>query len=283
MQNTNDIKDWDNILSIYINTLDRINADTLPLNIYIRKPLIQKYYIELIKMKDKKIIKQNILQKISESEIEMEDVLYVFSIIFDLSKNDKKIIRDCLSNNNTTIITPTTNIIVSIIYFYVSYIEFYLVTSELLYNKNSDFLNHDIYIYIQNNQKIISKKFKNWKNINQMNRIHSYIIFNNLLQELYINYKKLYNLLVDNEWMPQLNSKHTFNHYLKFLFTPWFNTNKLNDTKESPSELIKESPNESVKEQYQYKDPIKEKVKEPTKLTKMINGFKRIIQKKKVI
>lgn len=273
MQNTNDIKenkDWDNILSIYINTLDRINADTLPLNIYIRKPLIQNYYIELIKMKDKKIIKQNILQKITESEIEIEDVLYVFSTIFDLSKNDKKIIRDCLSNNNNNAsssississISSTssiTNIIVSLIYFYVSYIEFYLVISELLYHKNTDFLNHDIYIYIQNNQKIISKKIKNWKNNNQMNRIHSYIIFNNLLQELYINYKKLYNLLVDNEWMPQLNSKHIFNHYLKFLFTPWFNTNKLNDMKEQ--------------------EPIKKQ--EPTKLKKMINSLKRIIKKR---
>ncbi len=253
-EENNKFKKWNIIYNDYIDTLDRISVDNLPNNKFIQKPFIQKYFIELIKLKEKKLINDYILQKTSEESIEIDDILYIFTNIFNLTKNDKKIIQEYfymnkLYNSNSSLSSSSTinndiNYIISnLLFFYIKYIEFYLLTTELLYNNNIDFLNQDIFFYIQNNQKIISKKIKFWKNNNQMNRIHTFIIFNNNLQELFYNYKSLYNILSNKNWLSKSNSKIIFNHFLKFLFTPWFNINKQINNQEFNKQINNQESN----------------------------------------
>ncbi len=206
-------KEWKNTIDLYIDTLDRIDYENLPINDYIQKPYFFKYFNELIKIKNKKLIIENIKNKILDNIINLSDIILLLNHIFNFNKEDKKIIQDYFYknyndilkneiNNNKILDNEFFNILSFILYFYIQYYLTYLIITELLYNNykdinnidnndyNNDF-NNDIYLLIENNKKNINFKINFLKKKNEMKKIHSFILFYNLIKEISLSFDNL--------------------------------------------------------------------------------------------
>jgi len=191
-----DIQTFDKkIVKNYLETLIRYDINTIPINIYIRKPYIEKYIIENPNIK----IKTNLKDIVENNELYM----YIYDNI-TLNQNEKKLIQNYFINNN--------DLIEIILLFVQNYFYYYMMMSELLYEDQED-LYDDIYIYINNDLTSISKRIDT--NFN-------FQLFYYYTDKLYKEYEIMLSLLIKKSLLKGYNKDEIKKMFIKNLFSNWY-------------------------------------------------------------
>jgi hypothetical protein len=218
----------------YWNTLTRKNINDIPMNKLIKKPYLEKYIIKLSpekKTKNQELLAGNILNLYENNIIKNHDLYIYICNCFELEISQKnsiqKFMNDLDSKNHNAFIFE-------ILIYQINYFRFYMTISELLFNNNEEDneLYNFILIFIKNNDQEIPKYKK--KNI-------KFLIFFNILQNLLISYKNIFeylvrfNLLAKNE-----NDSEIINFFLKNIFSNWYIIYKKDVLEDNVNDKIKE-------------------------------------------
>ena len=214
----------------YWKTLSRKNISNIQNNKFIKKPYLENYIISLSINLDNNSLKEKILNLINSNKITNEELFLFINNIFDLNNDMKKKIELYFLHNDILEYEIFNELSIEIIIFQIKYFRFYLTISELLFDcepENNELYNF-ILIYIKNNNTDIDNYSKNNIKFN---------IFNQCLNDLFLNLQELYNLLLKNHLFETVLEKNDIlNIFLKNLFFNWYNIykkdileNKIND------------------------------------------------------
>jgi hypothetical protein len=203
-----DIKTFDNkIIKNYLTTLERYDILTIPTNLYLRKPYIERYIIEV----------DNIADKYDELEIDNNDFyMYIYDNI-SLNQNEKKILQNYIINDEMS--EDKIKLIKVVLTFVQSYFKYYMIITELLYEKIDD-LYDDIFSFVNNDNENINYKIKN--NFN-------FQIFYYYTNKLYNEYELFIKIMINNGLLENkdINSMMR-NLFIKNLFSNWYAVYKKN-------------------------------------------------------
>jgi hypothetical protein len=218
----------ENIIFEYWKTLSRKNISNIQNNKFIKKPYLENYIIKLsVNLENNNLIKK-ILNLININKITNEELFLFINNNIDLENDNKKKIELYFFNNISD--ENFNKLAVQIIIFQIKYFRFYITITELLFD--CDIENNELYnfilIYIKNNNNEITEYCK--KNI-------KFNIFNNYLNDLFLNFKNLFNLLIKYKLFEKsIEKNEILNLFLKNLFLNWYNIykkdiieNKIND------------------------------------------------------
>jgi len=203
-----DIKTFDNkIIKNYLTTLERYDILTIPTNLYLRKPYIERYIIEV----------DNIADKYDGLEIDNNDFyMYIYDNI-SLNQNEKKILQNYIINDEMS--EDKIKLIRVVLTFVQSYFKYYMIITELLYEKIDD-LYDDIFSFVNNDNENINYKIKN--NFN-------FQIFYYYTNKLYNEYELFIKIMINNGLLENkdINSMMR-NLFIKNLFSNWYAVYKKN-------------------------------------------------------
>ena len=203
-----DIKTFDNkIIKNYLTTLERYDILTIPTNLYLRKPYIERYIIEV----------NNIADKYDELDIDNNDFyMYIYDNI-SLNQNEKKILQNYIINDEMS--EDKIKLIRVVLTFVQSYFKYYMIITELLYEKMDD-LYDDIFSFVNNDNENINYKIKN--NFN-------FQIFYYYTNKLYNEYELFIKIMINNGLLENkdINSMMR-NLFIKNLFSNWYAVYKKN-------------------------------------------------------
>ncbi len=193
-----------NVIHEYWKTLSRHTISTIPSNNYIKKPFLENYIINLSTIINNDELNNKIMNFIDKDKINTDEIILFISNNIDLNNTEKQNI----SNN------PPYPIL--ILKYQIKYFRFYQTIVELLFDnkKEDNELYYYIYLYIKNNKKDIQKYSKN--NM-------KFMLFCNYLNDLLINYIKLFEKLVNDKII--INSytqNEIFKFFIKNIFNNWY-------------------------------------------------------------
>lgn len=205
-----DIKTFDNkVVKNYLTTLVRHDVPTIPMNIYLRKPYIESYII----------IVSDVHEKYEELEIDDNDFyMYIYDNI-SLNTNEKKVIQNyIISNGDDT--NNKKRLIEILLLFIQSYFKYYMIITELLYEK-LDELYDDIFSYVNNDNENINYK---------INHSFNFQIFYYYTNKLLKEYENMVKILIRYKLLERdgLSETDIRNLFIKNLFSNWYAVYKKN-------------------------------------------------------
>lgn len=198
-----------NLLNNYIPTLKRYLKKKISYK-YFKDPFIENYILKLITIyKDEKLISK-IIDKINESIISNEDILFSIKYYYNLNKNEYLKVQNFLyeqnEDNDTLIIKFSTNIIL----FNIKYYQYYFIINELLFDENElNQLFYAIYLFIKIDKDNLLKYCKKYFKM----RIFFYLMY-----DLFNIYKKNIDLLLKNDIISNYDA---FKNFIQNLFFKW--------------------------------------------------------------
>ena len=235
----------ENLIFEYWKTLSRKNISNIQNNKFIKKPYLENYIISLSINLDNNILKKKILNLLNLNKITNEELFLFINHNFDLNNDIKKKFELYFLHDDIQEYEDFNKLAIQIIMFQIKYFRFYITVTELLFDcepENNELYNF-ILIFINNNKNDINKYSKTNIKFN---------IFNKYLNELSLNFKDLYNLILKyNLFETILEKNEILNLFLKNLFFNWHNIYK--------KDIIENKINDKIKE-YTLKKTILSKI-----------------------
>ncbi len=231
------------LIEDYLYTLDRYKIHNIPENLNIKKPYIEEYIMNLSKFYRIEILKIKIMEKIEDEEISKEDIQTILSFLYPFTKEDKTLIQKYIYEKISYEKIEESSFIYSLFILQIKYFQFYMLMIDLFYNRqHHQQLSEDIYLWIENNDSKMKKYFRSCHREKKTYEISSFVVFYNLLNELFIYYENTLELL-QNELnvIFQFPKKNRF-LFIQLIFSPWYENvykkekmNEKNEYKEKKS------------------------------------------------
>lgn len=211
------------LIEDYLYTIERFKIHNIPENLYIKKPYMEDYIIKLSKFYQYEIIKIKIVEKIEDEEISKEDISTLLFFLYPFSKEDKILIQKHLFEKVILEKVEESSFIFSLFILQIKYFQFYMLMIDLFYNRQHHHqLSDDIYLWIEKNESKMKKYFKSCQKNKKTYEISSFVVFHNLLNELYIYYEKTLELLQNELNVIFQFSKKNRYLFIQLIFSPWY-------------------------------------------------------------
>lgn len=236
------------LIEDYLYTIERFKIHNIPENLYIKKPYIEDYMMGLSKFYRNEIIKVKIVEKIEDEEISKEDISTLLSFLYPFTKEDKVFIQKFLFEKVTFEKVEESSFIFSLIILQIKYFQFYMLMIDLFYNRqHHQQLSDDIYLWIENNEVKMKRYFRSCQREKKTYEISSFVVFYNLLNELFLYYEKTLELLQNELNVIFQFSKKNRYLFIQLIFSPWYENvykkqkenQKENQKKENESDIKK--------------------------------------------
>lgn len=211
------------LIEDYLYTIERFKIHNIPENLYIKKPYMEEYMIGLSKFYRIEIIKVKIVEKIEDEEISKEDISTLLSFLYPFTKEDKVLIQKYLFEKVTFEKVEESSFIFSLFILQIKYFQFYMLMIDLFYNRQHHTqLSDDIYLWIENNESKMKKYFRSCQKDKKTYEISSFVVFYNLLNELFLHYEKTLELLQNELNVIFQFSKKNRYLFIQLIFSPWY-------------------------------------------------------------
>jgi hypothetical protein len=231
------------LIEDYLYTLERYKIHNIPENLYIKKPYIEEYIMAFSKFYRVEILKIKIMEKMEDEEISKEDIQTILSFLYPFTKEDKTLIQKYVYEEISFDKLKESSFIYSLFILQIKYFQFYMLMIDLFYNRqHHQQLSEDIYLWIENNDSKMKRYFRNCQREKKTYQISSYVVFYNLLNELFVFYEKTLELLQNElKVIFQFSKKNRF-LFIQLIFSPWYENvykkekmNEKNEFKEKKS------------------------------------------------
>ncbi len=231
------------LIEDYLYTLDRYKIHNIPENLYIKKPYIEEYIMNLSKFYRIEILKIKIMEKIEDEDISKDDIQTILSFLYPFTKEDKTFIQKYIFEKISFEKIEESSFIYSLFILQIKYFQFYMLMIDLFYNRqHHQQLSEDIYLWIENNDSKMKRYFRSCQRDKKTYEISSFVVFYNLLNELLIYYEKTLELLQNElKVIFQFPKKNRF-LFIQLIFSPWYENvykkekmNEKNEYKEKKS------------------------------------------------
>lgn len=218
------------IITKYWETLIIKDVSNIKNNKFIKKPYIENYIIKLSCLTDKNELQNKIIEMFECNKITNEELFLFINNNIELCIEEKNKIEKFLyiieSDNDNIIYSE---FLFEIINYQVKYFKFYNTIIELLFDNKCE--DNELYNFI-----LIFIKNKNSEIKTYLNKNIKFKIFHYYLNDLYLYFDKIVNLLIKYNLFSEIDKKEMLNLFLKNIFTNWYNIykkdileNKVND------------------------------------------------------
>lgn len=222
-----------NTIFEYWKTLIRKDILNIPSNKFLKKPYLENYIIQLSSIIDDNLLLEKILDLINNDEISCEEIILFLNNNFEWSSNEEKKSVELYFLENDIDEEIYLKISIETLIYQIKYFRLYLLISELLFDSIEENLElyYFIYLFIKNNKNdnrvYIKKNFK-------------FKLFHYYINQLFENYLKLYNILIEHEFIKnKYCEKEIYNYYLKNIFINWYNIYKKDILENTVNDKIK--------------------------------------------
>jgi hypothetical protein len=219
--------DLEILINKYLKTLIRKNILNINNNLFLKKPYLENYIIKLSYVLDKDVLLEKILYLLDHNKINNEELFLIVKNNIELSDIKLKDIEKYFLENN--IEENINKIAIEIIMYQIKYFRTFHIITEFLFDINNKENYNELYyfilIFIKSNNNEIKILCKNNFKFN---------IFNNNINDLYISYENIINLLSLN-----ISKKDILNLFLKNLFVNWYNIYKKDILEDKVNNIIK--------------------------------------------
>jgi hypothetical protein len=188
----------------------------IPNHSLIHKPYFESYLIPILTFYSDHYIKNHIQHTIPD--IPVSDLFTFFQSLQILDKDEKHIL--------ITLIKENPFLSSHLLFFYIKYVQFYMLFVDFFHSDVEDSLYDFIYLLCMNQDKIIKQKIKQYQKQKQFKKAHFFILFYNMNMDLIQSFSNIFDSFpVTLSISPNRTSKNIF---LKFAYSSWFQEFKKN-------------------------------------------------------
>ncbi len=213
------------ILSQYYQTFS--HHLSIPNHSLIHKPYFESYLIPAMKLYSDHYIENQIQFMIHE--IPNSDLFTFFQSLHILTKEEKNMLIHFIEENPS--------ISSHLLFFYVKYIQFYMVFIDFFYSDIEHCLYDFIYLLCTNQDKSIKNKIKYYQKHKKFKEAHFFILFYNMNIDLIQSFS---NIFVSFPSTLSISKQRVSkNEFFKFAYSSWFQEFKKNQS--TPSSTPKKT------------------------------------------
>lgn len=227
----------------YWKTVYRYTIDTIPTHTFLRKPFLEDYLFDLLQMENDEKIRNKINEMVDEKEmISQEDVVRFLCALYSFSKKEKILIQRYIYDHfQPEMLSITPSFVYDIFIFHTKYFQFYMFLTEVLYKDEQNQFDEDIYSVLENKEKEIKKRLKDFRKRRRYHSYLRYVYLYNTMIELMESFEKIFFLYFIILEYGKIKKENAKNVCLRYIFTPWYEYHKQKEKDRFKMDLLDEN------------------------------------------